>query len=214
VYFLGLPDPHPDPLITSTDPDPSIIKQNSKKNRDFYCYVTSLLLFIFEEWWKCTSVPSPDPYVFGPPGSASGSVGQRFGSGSVPTCHGSPTILCTGSKNCTRKKACVYWNICENYVPSSATGILFSRAELAAFLEKNQNCRVPGHEKHFTEKAQENHSFCSEKKCIFLKRLSTFLVNGRMWIRIRFKKCRENLTQFVFYFPVFFCVQSVDIRIL
>jgi hypothetical protein len=27
--FLGLPDPHPDPLVTSTDPafDPSIIKQ-------------------------------------------------------------------------------------------------------------------------------------------------------------------------------------------
>ncbi len=42
--FLGLPDPHPDPLVTSTDlaldpataPDPSIIKQNSKKNIDFY----------------------------------------------------------------------------------------------------------------------------------------------------------------------------------
>jgi hypothetical protein len=33
---LGLPDPHPDPLVTSTDlapdPDPS-----SKKNLDFYC---------------------------------------------------------------------------------------------------------------------------------------------------------------------------------
>ena len=24
--FLGLPDPHPDPLVTSTDPDPSIIE--------------------------------------------------------------------------------------------------------------------------------------------------------------------------------------------
>jgi hypothetical protein len=37
--FLGLPEPHPDPLVTSTDPppDPSIIKQNSKKNLDFYC---------------------------------------------------------------------------------------------------------------------------------------------------------------------------------
>jgi hypothetical protein len=39
--FLGLPDPHPDPLVTSTDPDPaldlSIIKQNSKKNLDFFC---------------------------------------------------------------------------------------------------------------------------------------------------------------------------------
>jgi hypothetical protein len=33
-YFFGLPDPHPDPLVISTDlapdpaPDPSIIKQN------------------------------------------------------------------------------------------------------------------------------------------------------------------------------------------
>jgi hypothetical protein len=25
--FLGLPDPHPDPLIRDTDPDPSFIKQ-------------------------------------------------------------------------------------------------------------------------------------------------------------------------------------------
>jgi hypothetical protein len=41
---LGLPDPHPDPLVISTDPapDPCIIKQNSKKNLDFYCFVTSL----------------------------------------------------------------------------------------------------------------------------------------------------------------------------
>jgi hypothetical protein len=57
------PDPHPDPLVTSTDPapDPSIIKQ---KNLDFYFFVTSLWLF--------TSVPDshldPDPhelYVLG-----------------------------------------------------------------------------------------------------------------------------------------------------
>jgi hypothetical protein len=38
--FLGLPDP--DPLVRDTDPDPSIIKQNSKKNIDSYCFVTSL----------------------------------------------------------------------------------------------------------------------------------------------------------------------------
>jgi hypothetical protein len=38
--FLGLPDQHPDPLVTSTDPapDPSIIK----KNNYFSCFVTSL----------------------------------------------------------------------------------------------------------------------------------------------------------------------------
>jgi hypothetical protein len=41
---LGLPDPHPDPLVISTDPapDPCIIEQYSKKNLDFYCFVTSL----------------------------------------------------------------------------------------------------------------------------------------------------------------------------
>ncbi len=39
-------------------------------------------LFIFEEWCKCTSVPNPhpNPYVFGPPRSASGSVSKRYGS--------------------------------------------------------------------------------------------------------------------------------------
>jgi hypothetical protein len=36
--FLGLLDP--DPLVTCTDPDPSIIKQNSKKNLDSYCFVS------------------------------------------------------------------------------------------------------------------------------------------------------------------------------
>ncbi len=41
--FLGFPDP--DPLVRGMDPDPgldpSIIKQNSKENLDFYCFVTS-----------------------------------------------------------------------------------------------------------------------------------------------------------------------------
>jgi hypothetical protein len=34
----------PDPLVRGTDPapDPSIIKQNSKKNLDSYCFMTSL----------------------------------------------------------------------------------------------------------------------------------------------------------------------------
>jgi hypothetical protein len=36
------------------DPDPFIFKQNSKKNLDFYCFVTSVLLFIFEKGCKCT----------------------------------------------------------------------------------------------------------------------------------------------------------------
>ncbi len=47
---------------------------NSKKVLDFYCFVTS--------FWLFTSVPDPvaDPYVFGPPGSASGSASQWYGS--------------------------------------------------------------------------------------------------------------------------------------
>ncbi len=56
--FLGLLDPDPDPLVRGMDPDPSISpKQNSKKNLDSYCYVTSFWLFIFEKLCKCT-VPS------------------------------------------------------------------------------------------------------------------------------------------------------------
>jgi hypothetical protein len=41
--FLGLLDPDSDTLVRGMDPDPSpsFIKQNSKKNLDFYCFVTS-----------------------------------------------------------------------------------------------------------------------------------------------------------------------------
>jgi hypothetical protein len=47
--FLGLLDPHPDPLFICMDPppDPSINKQKVKKKLDLYCSVTSLWLFIF-----------------------------------------------------------------------------------------------------------------------------------------------------------------------
>ncbi len=53
LMFLGLGSGS---VIICTDSvtDPSIINQNSKKNLDFYCFVTSLWLFIFEEWCKCT----------------------------------------------------------------------------------------------------------------------------------------------------------------
>jgi hypothetical protein len=44
--FLDLLDP--DPLVRGMDPDPSIIMQNSKKNLDFYCFVTSFCFFFFE----------------------------------------------------------------------------------------------------------------------------------------------------------------------
>jgi hypothetical protein len=35
------PHPDSDPLVRGIDPDPSIIKQNSKKNLDSYFFVTS-----------------------------------------------------------------------------------------------------------------------------------------------------------------------------
>jgi hypothetical protein len=42
--FLGLLDPDPDLLVrgmdSNPDPDPSLSK-NSKKNLDFYCFVSS-----------------------------------------------------------------------------------------------------------------------------------------------------------------------------
>jgi hypothetical protein len=47
--FLGLPDPDLDLLVLGTDmdlaPNPSIIKQGKPSS---YCFVSSLLLFIFE----------------------------------------------------------------------------------------------------------------------------------------------------------------------
>ncbi len=52
--FLGLSDSNRLVRGTGTDldPDPSIIKQKSKKNLDSYCFVTSLLLFVFEKLIK------------------------------------------------------------------------------------------------------------------------------------------------------------------
>jgi hypothetical protein len=41
--FLGLLDPDPDPLVRGMDPDPSIsFSKNSKKNLDFYCFVSNM----------------------------------------------------------------------------------------------------------------------------------------------------------------------------
>jgi hypothetical protein len=53
--FLGLPDPDPDPLLISTDPDldpgtdPSIDKQKSNKNLDYF---VTFLLFFYENCCK------------------------------------------------------------------------------------------------------------------------------------------------------------------
>ncbi len=52
------------------------------KTCDFYCFVSFLWLFIFEEWCKCTSVPNPhpDPYqnVTDPQHSRSQSTWEFF----------------------------------------------------------------------------------------------------------------------------------------
>jgi hypothetical protein len=53
--ILGLLDPDPSSLVKGMDPDPDPApaplspSKNSKKNPDFYCFVTSFLLFIFEK---------------------------------------------------------------------------------------------------------------------------------------------------------------------
>jgi hypothetical protein len=44
--FLGLPDPHPDLLVRSTDPDPSIIKAKIVRKSLIF---PVLCRFIFEE---------------------------------------------------------------------------------------------------------------------------------------------------------------------
>jgi hypothetical protein len=52
--FLGLPDP--DPLVRGMDPDPdpSIIMQKYYEKPWFLLFCDSFLLFIFEQWCKCT----------------------------------------------------------------------------------------------------------------------------------------------------------------
>ncbi len=95
--FFVLPDPYPDPLVTSTDPapDPSIIKQKkySKKNLDFYCFVpvTSLLLFILEEWCKCIKCFETGSVCFW--ASEARIRGTGSASRSISNCHDSPTLV-------------------------------------------------------------------------------------------------------------------------
>ncbi len=50
-----------------------------------YCYISETLCKTSSSY-LCTvrtSVADPDPHVFGPPGSGSGSISQRYGSGSI-----------------------------------------------------------------------------------------------------------------------------------
>jgi hypothetical protein len=48
-YVFGPPGSGSKSTILAPDPDPSIVKQNSKENLKSYCFVTSLRLLIFEK---------------------------------------------------------------------------------------------------------------------------------------------------------------------
>ncbi len=50
IRMLGLQDPVPSLEARGTDPDPSIIKQKSKTNLDYYLYSVTWLLFDFYIW--------------------------------------------------------------------------------------------------------------------------------------------------------------------
>ncbi len=73
--ILGLPDPYQDPLVTSTDtgPDPAPDTQ-AKIVRKTLISMFCDLTFVF---YQCSGSAS---VCFVPPGSASGSVIQRYGS--------------------------------------------------------------------------------------------------------------------------------------
>jgi hypothetical protein len=89
--FFGLPDPHLDPLVRDMDPDPDpIIKQNSKKNIDFYCFVTSLWLLSLKNYADGPQKVISKKYLLTPwrrslmkitgsgSGSRSESISQRY----------------------------------------------------------------------------------------------------------------------------------------
>ncbi len=71
--FSGLLDPFPDPLVTRKDPDPYPLLRKTFTSTGLW------LIYDFLSLKNYVSVPDPDPYVFGPLGSASGSVSQRYG---------------------------------------------------------------------------------------------------------------------------------------
>ncbi len=146
VSSVGDPNPDPldlhvfgppDPLVRGMDPDPYLLSsKNSKKNLDFYCFVTSFWLFTFEKWCKSTFKKLYAINLFliifllaswrsmmkiEGSGSASGSISQETwirgsGSGSTPKCHGSATLMvrvnlgCNPDGFCGRMQAwCVCW---------------------------------------------------------------------------------------------------------
>ncbi len=54
--FLGLLDPDPYPLVRGTDPDPTVIKEDIKKNRCTFFYFLSLINDVNEKSYKRKSV--------------------------------------------------------------------------------------------------------------------------------------------------------------
>jgi hypothetical protein len=84
--FLGPSDP----LVTSKDPDSdhSSSSKYSKKNLDFYCFMT---------FYQCSgsvryvSGPPPDPHTN--PLDRGTDPRTRIASGTVPKCHGSTTLF-------------------------------------------------------------------------------------------------------------------------
>jgi hypothetical protein len=95
--YLGLP--HPDPLVTSTDPAPLRLRilpsssKNSKKNLYFFCFVSFFITFNQCSGSACFW-PSRIRIRI-----RSSEVRIRE-SGSVPKCRGSPTLLKKSRSNC------------------------------------------------------------------------------------------------------------------
>jgi hypothetical protein len=106
--FLGLPDPHPDPLFTSTDPDPSIIN-NSKKIFNFYCFVTSYDFLPMFRIRMFLVLPDPHPDALARGRLRIRGSGSAFGS--VPKFRGSKTLLFSFfGKKINRKDVLKMWN--------------------------------------------------------------------------------------------------------
>ncbi len=117
--------------------DPHVFGPPGSAFGSVYCFVTSVWLFIFEEWCKCTNAPDAwDPYVFGPPGSAYGSVSQRYGSEgpdphpvrTVPKCHGSQHWILNENPAEIKRKYCL---LCHLLYPD----LLFVRSVLFGTLK-------------------------------------------------------------------------------
>jgi hypothetical protein len=96
--FLGLPDP--DPIITCTDPDPTINKKKSKKKLDFYYLIFFYFFLLFV---SAVNLPSKSNkkknlknlFIGGilPATDEKKHVVRIRGSVSLPKCHVSATLV-------------------------------------------------------------------------------------------------------------------------